>query len=278
MPARQRPEAFQAPSNGMVASAHPLASEAGAGILRQGVTAFDAAIAVAVALNVVEPFMSGLASQGLATAWVAAERRVRVLDFVPRIPRSFPIKRFDTREQLKRGPLAMGLPGNLAGWAALHGTYGRLPWAALLAPAIRHAADGFRVLRFGAEEICRTGPGLAEAPEFGPEWRAAYPFQHGIEADQTIRQPDLAATFGLIAQEGPQTRERPAAMESCRPRRRRCCTITCLACRSRTPSRRRVDACGTAAWSTSRAASNLRCPPRCAREATTPGPSQPPMT
>ena len=76
--------------HGMVAAAHPLAAQAGARLLASGGNAFDAAAATAAALNVVEPFMSGLAGQGLATAWVAKESRVRVLDFVPTIPKSFP--------------------------------------------------------------------------------------------------------------------------------------------------------------------------------------------
>ncbi len=205
MPAVQQPEAYQVPVKGMVASAHPLASEAGASILRQGGNAFDATVAVAATLNVVEPFMSGLAGQGLATAWVAAERRVRVLDFVPSIPRTFPAGRFHTREQLKRGPLAVGLPGNLAGWAMLRDTYGCLPWAQLLAPAIQHAEQGFHVLRFGAEEICRTGPGLGASAEFGATWLANYPFQNGIAVGDTVRQADLAGTFRQIATEGAQT-------------------------------------------------------------------------
>ena len=66
--------------HGMVAAAHPLAAQAGARLLASGGNAFDAAAATAAALNVVEPFMSSLAGQGLATMWVAAERRVRVLE------------------------------------------------------------------------------------------------------------------------------------------------------------------------------------------------------
>ncbi|WP_204326150.1 gamma-glutamyltransferase, partial [Stenotrophomonas maltophilia] len=69
----------------MVAAAHPHAAQAGARILASGGNAFDAAAAVGAVLNVVEPFMSSLAGEGLATMWVAAERRVRVLDFVPPI-------------------------------------------------------------------------------------------------------------------------------------------------------------------------------------------------
>jgi gamma-glutamyltranspeptidase / glutathione hydrolase len=89
--------------HGMVAAAHPLAAQAGATILAQGGNAFDAAAATAAALNVVEPFMSGLGGQGLATMWVAREKRVRILDYVPRVPDSFPADRFSQRSDLARG-------------------------------------------------------------------------------------------------------------------------------------------------------------------------------
>ena len=84
--------------HGMVAAAHPLAAAAGARILANGGNAFDAAAATAAALNVVEPYMSGLAGQGMATCYVAAERRVRSLNFMTRIPRKFPLDRLNSRD------------------------------------------------------------------------------------------------------------------------------------------------------------------------------------
>ena len=104
--------------HGMVAAAHPLAAAAGARILANGATAFDAAAATAAALNVVEPYMSGLAGRGLATCYIAREKRVRSLDFMAPIPRRFPVDKLTNRSQLQRGAVAVGSPGNLAGWWA----------------------------------------------------------------------------------------------------------------------------------------------------------------
>src|SRR6476659_7662877 len=102
-------------TKGVVAAAHPLAAQAGAWLLNDGGNAFDAAAATAAALNVVEPYMSGLAGQGLAACWVAAERRIKVLAFVTRVPLRLPVERFKSREELARCPLSVGVPGNLAG-------------------------------------------------------------------------------------------------------------------------------------------------------------------
>ena len=189
--------------DGMVASAHPLATQAGVGVLHDGGTAFDAVVAVAAALNVVEPFMSGLAGMGFATMWVAAERRVRVLDFVTAVPRSFPADRFNARQQLVRGPLSVGAPGNLAGWCTLSQTYGRLPLDRLLAPAIKLAERGFGIGGYGAEEITRHAPALTRDAVLGGSFGANYPFPAGIELGGLVRQPHLAGTLRQIAAEGP---------------------------------------------------------------------------
>ncbi|MGI9333608.1 MAG: gamma-glutamyltransferase, partial [Gammaproteobacteria bacterium] len=127
---------------GMVAAAHPLAATAGARVLNDGGNAFDAAVATAAALNVTEPFMSGLAGLGMATCYVAAERTVRTLDFVPGAPGGFDPVRC-TRDDIAWGPLSPAVPGSLAGWCTLAQDLGSRPLAVLLAPAIELAEGGF---------------------------------------------------------------------------------------------------------------------------------------
>src|SRR6185295_1128570 len=126
-----------ASTNGVVAAAHPLAAQAGARMLAQGGNAFDAAAATAAALNVVEPYMSGLAGRGMATVYVAKERRVRSLDFCSAIPKGLPIDKLSNRSQLLRGPVAVGSPGNLGGWCEMVSTYGTKKLPELFAPAIK---------------------------------------------------------------------------------------------------------------------------------------------
>jgi gamma-glutamyltranspeptidase/glutathione hydrolase len=135
--------------HGVVAAAHPMAAQAGAQMLREGGNAFDAIAATAAALNVAEPFMSGLAGMGMATVYVAAEKRVRTLDFITRVPSRLPIERFKQREDLARGPLACGTPGNLAGWCELVRAYGRKSLAEVFRPAIALARDGIVLTEFG---------------------------------------------------------------------------------------------------------------------------------
>jgi gamma-glutamyltranspeptidase/glutathione hydrolase len=188
----------------VVAAAHPLAAQAGARLLLQGGNAFDAAVATAAALNVVEPYMSGLAGQGLATCWVAAERRIKVLDFVPRVPARFPVERFTTREQLARGPLSVGIPGNLAGWAELLRAYGRKSVAEALAPAIGLARDGFPLVEFNVEEMNEHAPQLKRYEAFYGEFQRTYMGRSDrVEAGRVLKQPELARTLEKIAADGP---------------------------------------------------------------------------
>lgn len=194
-----------ASTNGVVAAAHPLAAQAGARLLAQGGNAFDAAAATAAALNVVEPYMSGLAGQGLATCWVAAERRIKVLDFVPRVPRHFPVERFRARDELARGPLSVGAPGNLAGWAELVRAHGKRPLADALVPAIGLARDGFPLVEFNVDEMNEHAPLLKRYTAFYGEFARIYMGGGDrVEPGQVLKQPELARTLERLAAEGPQ--------------------------------------------------------------------------
>lgn len=190
--------------HGMVACAHPLAAQAGASILRAGGNAFDAVAAVAAALNVAEPFMSGLAGMGIATCYVAKEKRVRILDFVTRIPEKLPIERFKDREELSRGPLACSTPGNLAGWCEMVKTYGKKSLAEVFAPAIAIARDGFPLTEFNAYAFNTAAGEIKPFKAFYDEWAKNYTAGKGqVVQGQVLKQPDLARTYEAIAAEGP---------------------------------------------------------------------------
>lgn len=192
--------------HGMVAAAHPLAAQAGARTLAAGGNAFDAAGAVAAALNVVEPFMSSLCGLGLATMWVASERRVRVLDFVPPVQASFPHERYSERSQLERGAQGVAPPGNLAGWCELNRAYGKLPLARILEPAIALAQEGFPLAAFGVEEINETVPQLKAHPQLYGDFAANYlpGGESEVGLGHVLRQPALAGTLRGIADHGPK--------------------------------------------------------------------------
>ena len=189
--------------NGVVAAAHPHAAAAGALMLQTGGNAFDAAVAVAAALNVVEPYMSSLAGAGLATCWIAKDKRVRTLNFTPAIHDSFPVERYKRREDLHRGPEAAGVPGNLAGWAELIRSYGKLSFKAAFAPAIRLARGGYPVTEFNIEETNLTSAEIMALKGLGAAWAKNYTDGSGrIAPGFVLRQPDLANTLEAIAAEG----------------------------------------------------------------------------
>ncbi|MGO1120129.1 gamma-glutamyltransferase family protein [Rhodovibrionaceae bacterium A322] len=184
--------------NGMVTSAHPLASQAGAKMLAAGGNAFDAIAAVAAALNVVEPFMSGLSGLGMATLYSAKDGQVRTLDFHPPVPRNFDAGQL-TQSEILDGANASGVPGNLAGWCYLVSELGSKPLSEIFAPAIGYARDGFPLSRF-YRNMMKTG--LARSMQ--PEWHDLYVTGSGEgEINRIFRQPELAETLSAIASEGP---------------------------------------------------------------------------
>ena len=187
---------------GIVAAAHPQAAQAGAAILRAGGNAFDAAAATAAALNVVEPYMSGLAGMGMATCYIAAERRVRTLDFITRVPGAFPAGKFSDREQLSRGAIATGTPGNLAGWCELVRAYGSKPLGEVFAAAIALAREGFPLVDYNVSALRDTEAEFKGHYDFYVDWARVYTVG-GVTLGAVLRQPDLARTYETIAVEGP---------------------------------------------------------------------------
>ena len=184
---------------GMVASAHPLATAAGVRMLMAGGNAFDAAVATAAALGVAEPYMSGLAGMGTACCYVAKERRVRALDFVPPVPRRLRADQMHGEESVNAAQTA-GTPGNLAGWWALLERYGSKSPAEVLQPAIELSREGYPISPFAVEfyEIC------IERHAAQSEWLDTYtPDRIAPPAGSVLRQPDLAATLERIAADGP---------------------------------------------------------------------------
>jgi len=191
--------------HGIVAAAHPLAAQAGARMLAQGGNAFDAAAATAAALNVVEPYMSGLGGMGLATCWIAKEQRVRCLDFVSPIPEKLPVERFKQRDDLFRGALAVGAPGNLAGWCELSRSHGRKSLAESFAPAVALARDGYPLLEFNAEETTITAPEIRRFPALYDTWAKTYTDGSGsAKPGDILRQPDLPRTLESLGKDGPE--------------------------------------------------------------------------
>ena len=149
--------------NGMVSAAHPLASTAGLRVLMDGGNAFDAAVATAAVLNVVEPYMSGMGGIGVGLAYVAREGRVRALDFSGRAPRAARPDLY-SEETMGTGILAAMVPGNVAGWLTLHETYGRLDRQRLFQPAIDYAENGFPITYLNSAKIAEAADRLRKFP------------------------------------------------------------------------------------------------------------------
>jgi gamma-glutamyltranspeptidase/glutathione hydrolase len=191
--------------HGIVAAAHPHAAQSGAKILAKGGNVFDAAVATAAALNVVEPYMSSLAGMGLACCWIASEKKVRSLNFVSPIPSKFPVGKYTKREDMQRGGHAVGTPSNLAGWAELNRKHGKLKLGDCLQPAIVLARDGYPTTEFNVEETNTTAPELEKYPKLYAPWAKNYTDGSGaINLGWILKQPDLAKTFEAIASDGPQ--------------------------------------------------------------------------
>lgn len=194
-----------APSQAAIASAHPLATEAGFDILRQGGNAFDAAVAVSAALAVVEPAGSGLGGGGFWLLRRAIDGRDIMIDGRERAPKAairdlyLAANGTAIPERSIDGPLAAGIPGLPAALVHLAEHYGRLPLRTTLAPAIHYAETGFPV---GERHVRLLGSRL-EAVRRYPESAKIFLRDGKLPAvGERLAERDLAETLRLIAEQG----------------------------------------------------------------------------
>ncbi|GMQ88750.1 MAG: gamma-glutamyltransferase [Gammaproteobacteria bacterium] len=193
------------PPTQAVASAHPLATQAGLDVLDAGGNAFDAAVAVSAALAVVEPYSSGIGGGGFWLLHRASDGKQVMVDGRERAPLAahrdmYLDKQGSVVSGLSMdGALAAGIPGEPAALVHLAEHYGRLPLAKTLAAAIRLAGEGFEVDEYYRSMVRFRLKVMQRYPS------TAQIFLHKGEvppAGSVIRQPELATTLRAIASEG----------------------------------------------------------------------------
>jgi gamma-glutamyltranspeptidase/glutathione hydrolase len=190
--------------NGMVSSAHELASKAGVEILQKGGNAIDAAIATMLALNVVEPNASGIGGGGFSTIRFAKTGEVVELDYREVAPLSSTKDMYASEESKKAkesvlGGKAVGVPGIVKGIFTALEKYGTMSFAEVAAPAIRLAEEGFEVHPMQTQIITDE---FGKLSKYSPD-SVFLPGGLPAETGSILKQPELAKAFRLLASDGP---------------------------------------------------------------------------
>ena len=189
-------------TGGIVASEHPLASQAGASVLARGGHAVDAAIAVNAVMNVVAPMSNGIGGDLFAIVYDAPTGTVHGINGSGYAPAALTIDGLHTRgitSMPQSGILAVTVPGAVAAWSKLHGRFGRHAFGDLLSAAIRIAEDGFPVPEIVAAEWGGSEGILGSDAEAS---RVYMPHGRAPRIGEIFRNPDLAATYRALAAGG----------------------------------------------------------------------------
>lgn len=186
--------------NGAVATGHYLATQAGMEILRAGGNAIDAAVAAALVLGVVQQRLSGIGGDGVALIYSTSRREVTAVNFLGRAPLAATPAALGDREEWLTGYKSAVVPGNVGGLWLAHERFGKLPWPAVVQPAIR-LAGGFPATTGLANTIVSSAALLLRDPESA---RIYLPGGRAPRSGETFVQPDLRRTLELIAREGRQ--------------------------------------------------------------------------
>jgi gamma-glutamyltranspeptidase/glutathione hydrolase len=194
----------------MAATMQPLASQIAIDILKKGGSAMDAAIAANAALGLMEPVSCGIGGDLFAIVWDPKTKKLYGYNGSGRSPRGRSYvdmqRKLAGRDYIPGyGSLSVTVPGTVDAWYALHGRFGKLPMAELLAPAISYARDGFPVTQYISALWRANMVSLSSSPDVEEFENAqktylingAPPIQ-----GQVFKNPDLAKSYQALAQGG----------------------------------------------------------------------------
>lgn len=191
-------------TEGMVASAHPLASKVGTKILKEGGNAVDAAVATAFALAVVEPNASGLGGGGYLVIKMTNQEEPVFLDYremapAAATPRLYYNQTSNFEDISKLGGKSIGIPGMVAGLLSVHNKFGQLTIEKVLKPAIKLANDGFPISAKLSSIILDKYEMLSVNPD------ASKIFLLDMlppPEDTILKNPQLASSMNLLIKKG----------------------------------------------------------------------------
>jgi gamma-glutamyltranspeptidase/glutathione hydrolase len=188
--------------NGVIATSQPLASAAGLQVMQEGGNAIDAAVTAAAVLAVVEPTMTGAGGDVFAIVYDPKTKSLRGLNSSGRAGSKADADALvarGTAQMPAAGPLAVTVPGAVAGWAELLRQHGTITLARALAPAIHYARDGFAVSEIIADQWTEAVTMLSRDPAAAAVF---LPNGRPPAAGEIFRNPDLASTLETIANDG----------------------------------------------------------------------------
>src|SRR5438874_8013851 len=185
--------------NGIVATSHTLASQAGAQVLAKGGSAVDAAIAANAVLSVTEPMMNGIGGDMFEIYWDAKTGKLSGINASGWAPQALTPEYLRVKDVTKMPSLGIDsvtVPGAVAGWAAMHNRFGKLPWRDLFQPAMYYAENGYAV-----PEIIHDAWANSYFTDEGK--RLFLPNGRAPALGALFRNPDYARTLRLLAEGGP---------------------------------------------------------------------------
>lgn len=187
---------------GMVATSHPLVTQIGLDILKNGGNAIDAAIAANAALGLMEPTGSGIGGDLFAIIWSTKDQKLYGLNASGRSPEKLTLQYFKDKNMKSipaHGPLPVSVPGCVDGWFEMHKKFGSMDMEEILAPAITYANEGFPVTELIGYYLTLSSRRFKDLPNFSDTYM---PNGEALAKGTVFKNPFLANTYTKIAKGG----------------------------------------------------------------------------